>query len=340
MLSAGSLGARLAVLQSIILEPTRALQLGPHEGEDFVDLLIRLIPDASGVLKQTLTLCLMSYQDPRTGDFLAQAFATSRDAATVLHLGQRLLLDRGPEFFLPFLWSEKGAQALAAARICQDLPELSPRERLRIALLLPEGLPPELTEATRADWLAELNGPHRARAAHLAQRSEQALLLWDDWERLEDPAWLLELTERLDPGRARREVEKRLPGLARHAHRHKLTLPRECLDHADPEIRALAIRDGWADDSLPRYLEATLPEALAATRRCPLHRLVELLQDDRWQVRAEAVRTLADVEPRPLAEVRALVGREGDLGPRAAAVDLLQRWSDDDWLEENLITDG
>lgn len=314
------------------MEPTRALRLGPHEGEDFVDLLIRLIPENHGVVKQTMTLCLMSYQDQRTGDFLARAFATSRDAATVLHLGQRLLLDRGPEFFRPFLWSDKAAQALAAARVCHDTAD--PREQLRIALLIPDARPPEITEETRDAWLAELTGPHRARAMQLAE-GYNTRLLSAGWTRLDDPqkAWWLglhpDLVEQLLP-------TSNLAVVAHAAHHHNLKLPAHFLVHDDPEVRALAIAAGWGDENLTHYLGATLPEALAATRRCPPEQLLELLTDERWPVRAEAVRALETVEPPRLAEVRALVNA-GELGQRAAAVDLLQRWGDDDWLARTLV---
>ena len=57
VLSTGSLAERLALLNSIVAEPTRPLALGPHGEEDFIDLLIRLIPNSRDVLRKTLILC-------------------------------------------------------------------------------------------------------------------------------------------------------------------------------------------------------------------------------------------------------------------------------------------
>ena len=137
VLSTGSLAERLALLNSIVAEPTRPLALGPHGEEDFIDLLIRLIPNSRDVLRKTLILCLMCYQDPRTQDYLGQVFAEERDASTVLHLGQRLTLDLGVEFFRPFLWGEKAAQGLVAAQVlAQSSADMDPKEQLRVALLL------------------------------------------------------------------------------------------------------------------------------------------------------------------------------------------------------------
>ena len=79
VLSTGNLAERLAVLGSVVADPTRPLALGTHEGEDFVDLLIRLIPSSRDVLRKTLILCLMCYQDPRTQDFLGEVFSEERD---------------------------------------------------------------------------------------------------------------------------------------------------------------------------------------------------------------------------------------------------------------------
>ena len=139
--------AQMAVIQSIISHPEKPISLGPHEGEDFLDLLLRLIPQSSGGVKQALTVCLMCYQDERTTKFLVEEFARCTDPALALRLASRIELERDIEFFRPFLWGEKRAQALASARLCRRLENLEPAERLRVALLLDsEFEPPPLSE--------------------------------------------------------------------------------------------------------------------------------------------------------------------------------------------------
>lgn len=342
VLSTGSLAARLAVLGDIVAQPQRALALGPHEGEDFVALLIRLIPNSQDILRKTLILCLMCYQDPRTRDYLGEIFAQERDAATVLHLGRRLTLDLGVDFFRPFLWGEKAAQALAAARVCAESSAmLEPKDRLRVALLIDsEPSPPELSQQTLPYWVAELRGPHRLRARHLAEQAgDAALLLWSAYDQLPDLGWLLELTERVDPARAIQQTEALLGEgalpVVQAAQRLGLKLPATLLQSTDPEVRAAAISGGLADKALESCLAASLPEVLAAVPRCPSEALVGLLGDNRWQVRSAAVHALVARPDRPLERVRALAA-SGSLAERVAAVTLLEKWGDLEWLAERL----
>ena len=330
------------MLRDIVADPTRPLALGPHDGEDFVALLIRLIPDSRDVLRKSLILCLTCYQDPRTQQHLVQVFAEERDAATVLLLGQRLTLDLGVDFFRPFLWGKQAPQALAAARVCAHRPgPLDPRDQLRVALLLDGPYPPpELSPQNLPHWLAELQGPHQHKARQLAEEcGPAALLLWSVQDQLPDLAWLLDLTERLDPARAIQETQTLFPTgslpVVQTAQRLGLQLPPSLLQSSDPEVRAAAISAGLADSALPNYLTASLPEALAAVPRCPPQLLLNLLADRRWQVRSAAVRALAAAPERPLESVRALAVSPS-LENRVAAVALLQHWGDLAWLSEQL----
>jgi hypothetical protein len=351
VLSTGSLGARMAVLKDIQKDPKRALALGSHKGEDFVDFLLRMIPESSGVLKKLQTLCLMSYDDSRTAAFLAEEFARCKDAATVLHLGQRLTLNEGPDFFRPYLWSPKAAQGLAAARVCSELPALETDERLRVAILLDrEFAPPPIDKDTLSVWMTELRGRDRTKARQLAEkRGKESLLLWTRWDGFpdEEKVWLVDLTERLDPILAKQSVTTLMrtkiqsSTLVRAALRMEVELPASLLSSEDDEVRALAVAAGMGDDFLEDYLspESPLPVTLAAVGRCQVDRLVSLLSDQRWQVRSKTVETLSYVKDRPLEKIRELTRHEV-LGTRTAACELLLAWGDDEWLRANLLVAG
>jgi hypothetical protein len=348
VLTSGSFGAKLAVLKDIQQNPRRALALGPHEGEDFVDFLLRQIPESTGVIKKLQTLCLMSYDDHRTAAFMAEEFARCGDAATVLHLGERLTLNKGADFFRPFLWSEKPAQALAASRVCCTLPDLDSKEQLRIALLLDgEFEPPPIEKKTLDIWMHELLGRNRVRARQLVeQRVSESLLLWNRWSEFptEEQEWLVSLTESADPILAKQTVatlmkmETKSAVLAKAAVRLEVELPQSLVCSDNAEVRAVAVSAGMADAHLGVCLstDSPLPVAVAAVGRCETDQLLGLLHDVRWQVRSEAMRALIDSEERPLQEVRSLTGSE-TLATKATAVEILLAWGDDEWLRGKFL---
>lgn len=346
VLTTGSFVEQAAVLKSVSQKPERALLLGKHQGEDFIDLLVRLIPESEGGIRSLQLFCLSLYDDPRVTPFMLGAFEKSRDAASVLHLARRLALDQAPEFFREFLWrDDKPAQSLAAARILSGSQELGPAERLRIAVFLDRDFdPPSLCPENLDLWLAELSGPHRRRVRRLAERlGEEALVLWSRFESLgpDEREWLVALTAELQPSLARdhlsrilRQESVSLP-MVRLALELGLELPARLLDNEDERVRALAIEQGLGGERLEAFLSASVPEAVAATRRCSTERLLELLADPRWQVRAAATGTLAGQAEIPLQEVRRRAKSELQ-GERVAAIELLLKAGDDTWLAEQL----
>ena len=349
VLTSGPVEAKLAVLQSIVEDPKRPLALGCHQGEDLVSLLLRLIPESTGVEKQLQILCLMSYQDPRSTEFMVEEFSRSRDAGTVLRLGRRLTIERGVDFFRPFLWHAPPAQALAAARLCSLSQDLSPAERLRVAILLDSNdyQPPRLGQDTMELWLQELAGKHRLRARALAERSGQEMLeFWKRWPDLphEEQLWLARQTARLDLGLLQQRLAELLkdPTVAyayvELAGQHGVELSPSLLDSDQPLVRAAAIQSGLADARVERYLgpEATLPEVLAAAPRWSIESLLGLLGDSRWQVRALATDLLARASDPPLEALRIRALSES-LGEKVAAVEVLQRLGHQEWLEEHVL---
>jgi hypothetical protein len=365
VLCSGPMEAQLAVLKSVVDDPRRPLTLGRHQGEDFIDLLLRLVPESTGTLKQLQILCLMSYQDPRTTEFMVDEFGRSRDAATVLQLGKRLDLERGFDFFRPFLWDDRPAQRLAAARLCSHSPELSVAERLRVAILLDEEYaPPEISVDTMDVWLSELAGRYRLRARALAEATGSGVLgLWQRWSELrhEEQLWLVQVSLAIqdnlvsgcgDRTLATAGVDLSLPrqklgellsdpevpyAYVELALRHGVELPAALLNSEQPLVRAAAIGCGHADDRLGRFLSAdtSLPETLAAAPRCSVEEQLRLLADPRWQVRAVATDLLARAEAPPLEALHRKTSSE-ILGERVAAVEILQRLGNEDWLESNL----
>lgn len=346
VLTEGSFLQQAAVLKSISDDPSRALALGKHEGEDFLDLLVRLIPESDGGIKKLQLFCLSLYDDPRTTTFMLDEFERARDAASILHLGRRLSLDREPQFFRRFLWrDDKPAQSLVAARLLSGSEDLQPAERLRIAIVLDrEFEPPPLGPDTLDLWLGELSGRHRLRVRLLAEgRGGEVLHFWNRYDSLpeEEREWLLALTARLDPALARRHLGRFLEDAAvswptvRQARDLGLDLPPRLLANRDERVRAAAVEAGLADDRVEEFLSASVPEAVAAAGRCPTTRLLDLLADPRWQVRAKAAETLGARPQPPLQELRCRTRSELE-GERIAALEALLQAGDEAWLAEHV----
>lgn len=342
---------RLAVLQSILQEPSRALKLGQHHGEDLIDLLIRTIESSTGYERQLRVHCLMSFRSPRTRDFLLVEFGRSRDAATVLRLGQRLQLDAVEEAMLPYLWDERPPQRLAAARVLTAHPELSPAQRLRIALVVDQQFdPPPMNDSLRGIWLQELKGPLQISVIRLLEtQGEAALQLWNSRDELPNRArsWLLDWSLLHHPA----QIKPLLPELladpnweipALHGAARvgcPLSKVERFLSHPDPEVVASAIVLGSADGQLREFLTEPTPTPvrLAAVRRCrDTASLVSLLGDKHWAIRAEATNRLVALGADCLAQVRPLT-QSSTPGERVAAAEVLRRLDDIDWLEKNLL---
>lgn len=349
VLSSGTMGSQLAVLRDIARDPRRAAALGRHEQEDVVDLLLRLVAFSFGPIKQAQVVCLMSYDDPRVTDYLVAEFSRSTDPAIILHLAKRLSLAKDSEFFRPFLWNQNRAHALAAARHCSQGMELSAKERLRVAILLDQPFePPAFSEEALEVWMEALAGPERVRVRQLAeQRGEEVMLLWTRFATLAEAEqeWLVEVSARRNPALLLEKIPELLRqpsvslAIVEYALQLGVELPPDLLNSPHERVRALAISSGLADDRLETFLDPQVSalEAAAAARRCPIARLVELLSDPRWEVRAAATDTLAqrDLQELPLETIRSKTA-SALMGERVAAVELLRRLEDTQWLQDNL----
>jgi len=349
VLTIGTIGEQLAVLKDIAANPRRPLALGSHEGEDLVDLLLRLVADSFGPIKQAQIVCLMSYDDPRVTAFLVAEFSRSRDAATVLHLGKRISIVRDSEFFRPFLWSQHRAQALAAARHCSEGMELSSRERLRVAIVLDQPFaPPVLSDDTLDVWMEALASPDRVRVRQLAElQGENILTLWSRFSALacEEQDWLAGISASLQPDLLKARLPELLsspsvsPAIVGQALQLGVELPSGLLRSEHSLVRAMAISVGLGDEQLETFLtpEVAPLEAAAAARRCSVDRLLELFSDGRWEVRAAATDALSQRESNhlPLQTLREKTASTL-LGERVAAVEVLRRLGDIQWLQDHL----
>lgn len=345
VLSGGPLESQAAVLQSILNDPAKPMALGPHDGEDFIDLLIRLIGQNSGSLRRLQLACLASYEDPRTSEFMKEEFSKSRDAKSVLFLARRLAMEKGAEFFRPFIWHDTPEQALAAARYCCEIDreQLSSKEKLRIAIIVDRDFdPPPISTDTLEHWIQELQGRYRLATRQLAEtRQEEVLFFWDHYSELagSEQEWLVSVTAKLKPSLLQEKLPRILTGsnvpfaMVEQAVMCAVDLPPTLLANEDPLVRAAAIAVGLADEQLENYLkcEVSINEAVAATGRCELPRLLTLLSDNRWQVRATATDFIAEHPEPPIPELRRKASSTV-LGERIAAVEVLRRIGDDEWL--------
>lgn len=293
----------------------------------------------------------MSFDDPRVTRYLLAEFASSRDAAAVLHLGKRLSMVVESDFFKPYLWNENRARALAAARHCSQGMELSAKERLRVAVILDGPFePPAVSERTLEVWMEALAGPDRLRVRQLAeQRGEEVLILWMRFPALasEEQDWLVALTARLQPDFLRERLGGLLAGpavtrmMVEHALQLGLALPASLLQSEHSKVRTLAISAGLADEQLETFLAPLVPAAeaaAAASRYCSPERLLELFRDPRWEVRAAACEALCrrDRKELPMELLRSLTGSKF-VGERVAAVEVLLRLGESQWLQDNLV---
>ncbi len=147
---------------------------------------------------------------------------------------------------------------------------------------------------------------------------------------LDEQFLVRQIRDRLDQGQVTSH-------LVRQAVECQVELPASLLTHRDPSLRATAISSGHADHDLEKYLlpNATVQEALAAVARCEGPRLLELLFDDRWQVRAWATDLLVRKGESSIPPLRELAScRESVTG--VAAVAALERLGDEDWLRSRL----
>lgn len=360
---------RVAVLRAIAANPAMALGYGPEDGRDLIDELLGLVEDtAPSATRATIAHTLLSIPEPRVVAFAAREFGTATDAAVVVQAGQRLatLPDAERVALLSPIVLEPGrpVHSRVAANLLARVDGLAPEVAVRVALLSDHAvLPPAVTAATEAAWLAELAGPYPSRTRDaLTSLGAPALdHLFSIWDRLDETAreWVLLQGAELD----RPAAAARIRGILGDADQERLLLlALECLPllrapalpptaltrfhlHPLPAVRAAAIRAGSLpiDWSTALYLE-TVPEVrlallerlaeVAAGEHLPL--LVRLLEDGDWRVRSRVTEILVGLGEAAAPALRAVLAG-GGANARVAAAQALVQLGKELWLEEDLI---
>ncbi len=322
-LSSDDFGVRLSVARAIAADPGKASSYGPYNGMELVDYLFQLLGRTSdSSYRSVLLAALAAFRDPRIPDLFMTEMAESRDPEQVITAAARLAAEKGEKVrrFLARMLRRNAEtpQARMAANIMAGYGDLQPEERVRIAALtdVPFAAPPLDNTSERA-WLAELAGDATARARILLEDFglDAFLRLREKWSSLDENSrkWLVRwgardhqlysielLTDALNNGSTALVLEalRAIRGLGQAG-----TLFRPALapfvDHAEKAVRIAAIKAGapltGIKDRIIAEEDTDLRLALVprlVEEEGALQALLNLLADDRWEIRAAATRTL------------------------------------------------
>jgi hypothetical protein len=372
-LSAPDADIRLGTLEAVVADPKAALGFGLHADRDFIDVLLHQAR-SSPVAAEWLTLvnALAVFADARVAGFFTEVLAEHADPAVLFLASDYLARTRArvPRTTLErlLLQNDCTARARATAPLLACMGVGTPSERLRVALLIDDGPPPPPFARASDAYVAELRGPFAqdARAALSAQGDAAAISLLTHWAALDNAtlAWLIDWALQTLPPRAAEDVVGRVLesgddqllriALARVAERPDVSIDppvetiAQWLRHSDAEVRRAAILKSGVPFAWQRLLDLASGDTdpgvrAAATWRLSadfnaraLPRLLDALGDEHWQVRAAAVDGLVALGSGVGASVRPLVD-DARLPVRVAAVDVLLRLGDDDWLAQHLL---
>lgn len=375
-LSAEDIGTRLAILKAVGENPGAALRYGKHNGRDAIDVMIDQVNTMSNSsLRQVVFSVLALLPGERVKQELIKEFCLGTDPACLEAAARRLTGEEPDErrrIFGPFLMQdEKPAKAREAARAMAGLEDLSPAERLRVALLGPDGdyAAPELNRENWQPWAEALEGAHAEYARSLAERQGRTAFqeLKKRWPELDrgNQAWLLDwgtadfaleavdlLAQALQEGTEGPALELALKAL--------LCVPRydqaaglfveavtPWTEHPDPALRRAAIAAGArADlaklaredgDETMRLIAINRLGADGGTAAAEL--LAALMGDGSWRVRAAASRALAGLGDKGGLAARQVIS-SGNQEARAAAAQALLAMGQDEWLQDQMQKAG
>ncbi|HOQ27190.1 MAG TPA: HEAT repeat domain-containing protein [Armatimonadota bacterium] len=370
-LTSPEVSVRLAVLGATGRNPQAALAYGAHEGRDVIDTLIEQATLAQGTsLWDAFAGVLSAFDDPRAEAFFREVLAEAEEPKRLIlaeaYLSQRDVAPLRDLLSTMLLQSQSAPRARTAARLLTSCGPHSPEESIRMALVLELGewTPPALDQTTAPHWISELQGPFDREARDLLEtQGESAFQLlighWDAFSE-ENKEWLLRWGSRLSSP----EVEVLLRRALDSGQDTLMLVALECLaerggpsedlaealhrlvQHPNPAIRLAATRAGaqgidWremlareADRGIRRECISRLAQEEGARA---LDDLVQLLENEEWDLRAAATSALIGLGSAVIPAMRRLVEHPAE-GVRVAAVRVLVELGDDLWLEEKLIT--
>lgn len=352
-LVSGDFGVRVSIAQAIAANSAKAASYGPYNGMELIDYLLQLLgQNTDSSYRPALLAALGAFSDPRIPDVFMSEMERSGDPESVMAAAARLAGEKGDRVrqFMARMTRRNAmtTQARMAANIMAGYGELRPEERVRIAVIADVPFDrPSLDDETERAWLGELAGDSAERARPLLEGLGlyAFLRLRGKWQSLDEnsKAWLLRwgardhqlysielLAEVLNSGSKALVLEALIavadmgqaaalfrPGLVRY------------LDHDDHAIRIAAIQAGAPlikikdrifaeqDVDLRLALIARLSEEEGA-----LHTLLDLLADNRWEIRAAATRALIRLGD-PAAEAVRPFLRHGNENMRVSAAQVL-----------------
>ena len=321
----------LFTLQAIAADPERALSYGQKDGTDVIDLVIAVARQGTATaLGAGALLVLGRFRDPRVAPVILDAFATSDHDESVTACAEFLQASATAEVrsaVTPWLFQDADeTRARIAARVLAQYNDLTESERLRVALIFPDGeiAPPELNDGTLPLWIRELEGAYSSEARELLATGgpSSCRFLVAHWEELptEIQGWLLKLVAAPCPDSVAPHVQRAL-----RAGESALV---------DAALEAVATHP-WPNASFQNELAAlwnsTDPKRRLAVLRAGLKDLDWLSvtkTDPDIRVRAAAVKCLARDEGEAAADTLGRLLEDEDWRLRAAAADSLKTLGD------------
>lgn len=323
---------RLFVLKAIADNPEKALSYGVFQGANLREEAVTHW-QRTGINTEERAIALaaiVALGGDATLDICKSEFSFSRNRDVLRIAASRLAsepVERVGDFLPRFLFDDKfPVRARLAATLMSGFSSLSPRERLRVAIISMNQntpLPPLPEPDTEGLWVSELNGIWAEEAKAMAEgMGEEAFRrLARTWDVLSEEVklWLIEWGMRghifhatglvADVLRSNNVklvlVALRCLGQNKTAGSFFQTLLNVLVHHSEPAVRVAAIEaGGTAEDPLiKRMLAAETPEvrlaligSIARSKDSNYTRdLTDLIRDRDWRIRAAACDALAEM---------------------------------------------
>ena len=346
-------GVRVSIAQAIAANTDKAASYGPYNGMELIDYLLQLLgQNTDSSYRPVLLAALGAFSDPRIPDVFMSEMERSGDPESVMAAASRLAAEKGDRVrqFMARMTrrSATTTQARMAANIMAHYEDLLPEERVRIAVIADVSFDaPSLDDETERAWLRELAGDSAEQARLLFEGfgSDAFLRLRGKWLSLDDNsrAWLLRwgardhqlysielLVEALKYGSKALVLEALIAvsGMGSAAALFRLGLIR-FLDDDDRAIRIAAIKAGVPLTGIREriFAEQDVELRLALIARLSgeegaLQTLLDLLADNRWEIRAAATRALKLLGKPAVDAVKPFL-THSDVNVRASAAQVL-----------------